>query len=703
MSEIDNDQRQDKPINDPNEDFLDRRSFVDSLSRALVYEVHNNKGEVIYRRSTGFVIGLTGPWGAGKSSILRLLKIQLTGMEHVLAISLNPWLFKNRDELVAAYFNSLKAALGKNKNDKIKEVAKAFGRYRTSINATGKVAGLAIDASGGHGIGGKIANFVSWISEKISNFGETFSPDQERLSLEKKLVEAKTAVVVLIDELDRVEDSEVRAVAQLIKAIGDIQGISYLVAYDPKRVAEALGNGHGDERLKSGELYLEKIIQHAIPIRPLFIEDNKSLTEKMFKANGLELMKPTEKSQIQLWDYLLNAITTPREVKRLIGTYAVIERAVRGEICPYDILGYSWLLTKSPNLREKISIDLDKVVDDPSEKEMMKRAVAEVNKKLFDTPTTIFGKDGENNQDILTLLFPRFDSKRTKDERYNRISLRRNLIRLLYLGNPPGMMPRQETIEIFSLSRDALSKKLIQLQKDAMLVPFFDKLDDILHEVHEQGSDDFWVTVSQYLMRQTDWVKEGESQHRLGDEIAAMLLRLGMKGGVYAASMKMILDKLRVSGDLILAPWILRKHLFAHGMTKYQNGREPLVLSKQETEILLQQEIPRYREAVISGLFLRRVTSSELLYVLSNTNLWDANLRLNFTNQIRGFDAIKTLAAILVPAGSTTDKSNLEELFDTQKVEKEIDINVFALGWPHDQNVRASLEHLKIILSGKAA
>ncbi|MGK3151703.1 P-loop NTPase fold protein, partial [Staphylococcus shinii] len=79
------------------------------------------------------------------------------------------------------------------------------------------------------------------------------SPQEERRKLEKKLADAKIAVVVLIDELDRVEDDEVRAVAQLVKAIGDIKGISYLVAYDPERVADALGRGSGDDRRRTGE------------------------------------------------------------------------------------------------------------------------------------------------------------------------------------------------------------------------------------------------------------------------------------------------------------------------------------------------------------------------------------------------------------------------------------------------------------------
>lgn len=47
--------------------------------------------------------------------------------------------------------------------------------------------------------------------------------------------------VVLIDELDRIEDGEIRAVAQLVKAVADFPQISYLLTYDRPRVVQALG------------------------------------------------------------------------------------------------------------------------------------------------------------------------------------------------------------------------------------------------------------------------------------------------------------------------------------------------------------------------------------------------------------------------------------------------------------------------------
>ena len=229
--------RQDRAIDTQADDDLDRDPFIANLVKALVDDVDRTGREPI-RRSTGLVVGLTGEWGLGKSSILNLLAERLGGMDQVLVATLNPWLFKGRDELVQAFFNALRRALGRSSGEKFQDALKALDRYRSSIEKAGDRGAIIADA---HGAGGwasttwRVVKFpFRWLKPQPAR-----TPDEERKSLETKIAATRSAIVVLIDELDRVEDGEVRAVAQLVKAVGDIKGISYLVAYDPKRVADA--------------------------------------------------------------------------------------------------------------------------------------------------------------------------------------------------------------------------------------------------------------------------------------------------------------------------------------------------------------------------------------------------------------------------------------------------------------------------------
>ena len=244
----------------------------------------------------------------------------------------NPWLFKGRDELVAGFFNALRTALGRSRTEDARLLLEALDHYRGAIQVAGHGIAAAIDAHGGGStattVWGKICALWRGIPEP-----KLRSADSERKALELKIIDAKCAVVVLIDELDRIEDDEVRAVAQLVKAVGDIRGVAYLVAYDPDRVVDALGRGSGDERRQSGERYLEKIIQLPIPLRPLFGEDIRALLEAALADHKVVLTAPRTQNQQALFDHLVSVITTPREVKRLIGAYAVFEQIARGEIC----------------------------------------------------------------------------------------------------------------------------------------------------------------------------------------------------------------------------------------------------------------------------------------------------------------------------------------------------------------------------------
>ena len=71
-------------------------------------------------------------------------------------------------------------------------------------------------------------------------------------------------VVVLVDEVDRLERHEVKAIAQAVRAVADFPRVAYVLAYDRERVIAHLG----DDKSERGSAYLEKIVQHAITVPP---------------------------------------------------------------------------------------------------------------------------------------------------------------------------------------------------------------------------------------------------------------------------------------------------------------------------------------------------------------------------------------------------------------------------------------------------
>jgi hypothetical protein len=698
--ELASDPRQDHALRSRDGDQLDRGPFIDSLFRALVRSSYDAAGEIASRESTGFVVGLTGPWGLGKSSILNMLHKDLAAAPKVAVAFLNPWLFKDRDELLKAYFNSLRGALGTSTDEKARALLESLERYRQAIDWVGNTTASLIDSNGFWGgiINAGWAKLSGLVARAKARTPR--SPAEERKALERKIALANIAIVILIDELDRVEDSEVRAVAQLIKAVGDIRGISYLVAYDPARVADALGRGEGDERRRSGYLYLEKIIQLPIPVRPLFADDVDALLQAALTDFGITLARSPDRDREAILNEIKRAVTTAREVKRLIGAFSILEEALRGEICPYDMLGYAWILIKSDAVKEAVTVNIDRIVDDPGEYELILRLSGTSDKATV--PDTL-GAIAEPFEPLLKLLFPRFGPSRTLEGVQNRISRRRNLVRLLYLGNPPGMIRRADVERIWGLpDLVSMGDDLYAVLLDGRMPQLLDRLDDLLPDLHPFGDRIFWPALSTLFYRREDWITRADVIRTLADDAATTLMRLGLRNPSQISRVVSVFEELRAGGDLVFTPWILRKHLFAHGFVKFHRRESAdMIFDIQRTQELLDIEALRYRDVILSGEALRRLPNLEAIYVLSNTGRWDDALRASLTDQLSSLDAIGTFAALSVPPGYSTDRASLHALFDLGQVERRLQQEIERTGWPGDPWVADCLRRFQRILQGK--
>jgi ABC-type lipoprotein export system ATPase subunit len=691
---------QDRPIDRESDDRLDRIPFVDNLILALVRDEKDIAGRLVARRSTGVVVGLTGKWGSGKTSILNLVAERLKKADHVAVATLNPWLFKGRDELLAAFFGELRDALGRSPQEHARGLVAAMDAYREAITVAGHFAALMADASGAGGLAAA-GRAALGQAIKLIRKPKELSPQEERRKLEKKLVDANIAVVVLIDELDRVEDDEVRVVAQLVKAIGDIQGISYLVAYDPERVADALGRGSGEERRRTGEAYLEKIIQHPIPLRPLFTQDVATLLDALLSHHGLALPADLPDEESKVVEHIRHSAMTPRELKRLVGSYAVLDRMLRKEISPADLLGYCWLLTKAPTLRDTIAQNIDVMVDDPSANEISRRVIRQMSKDGKLDPTEALGVVAAGHETLLGLIFPRFGENRS-NEPGARISRRRNLVRALYLGDPPGIASSDDVRKIWDESDETvLCEQLRHLLKVGELRPIIDRLDDLLPKLPEDGDANFWGALAKTFVREHDWLLVPEDNNAIAEDATTYLFRLGMRDKAKVARVKRIVEVLLAQEDLIILPDLLRKHLFRWGLTVHASSERggDYILTKQETEDLLSRSIPIFRTALLNGTLLRRIPNCDAIFALSNTGNWDDDLRKSLTAQLEDSDGRASIAGLIVPPGYSADRPSLDQLFDADAVlarMREAKEGASASSWSEQ-----CLRSLRAILAGK--
>ena len=200
----------------------------------------------------GFVIGIEGEWGSGKTTYINFIREYLENNHHEFKIiEFKPWLHSSQENLIAAYFKLLNEetvnVFSKNKN-----IKKAFANITDIINyGTSAFAGVT-----GNTVWTFPANkLMSWFSKTLRKL-PTLESQYE--SIQKELTKAKTPLLVVIDDLDRLDSDEIKTMLKLVKSVGKLPYVTYILAYDREYVTNATNADMPH--------FLEKIVQLSISL-----------------------------------------------------------------------------------------------------------------------------------------------------------------------------------------------------------------------------------------------------------------------------------------------------------------------------------------------------------------------------------------------------------------------------------------------------
>lgn len=316
----------DSPIRSLSEDRLGRRPFA----RALAAEI------MAAPAARGYVMGLTGPWGSGKTSILNMT-VDALG-DDATVVHFNPWMFSGTEALVSSFFAEISKQLDR-KTAKLKGIA---GKLATYGQLLSPVAGLA-------GAAGLVQATTS-VLQTLSAAPSVFEQHQE---LRETLEGLDKRLVVVIDDVDRLRPDEVLDIVRLVRLVGDFPNTLYLLAFDRRRVEECLGENDPER----GRAYLEKIVQvtHDVPIA------RQPDVAMMFLTGVLPMIDtpqagPFERSDWQnIFTFVIRPLlVTPRHVQRLLGSLSMTMRLVGDEVAVADLVGIEAVRVLQPALFEAI-------------------------------------------------------------------------------------------------------------------------------------------------------------------------------------------------------------------------------------------------------------------------------------------------------------------------------------------------------------
>jgi hypothetical protein len=684
--------RPERPIETQAEDALERSPFVGRLTDALI-DPHSGKAR-------GLAIGITGPWGSGKTSVLNLLRqhIKATYPKSVV-VRFDPWLVSGRNDLISEFLTELIRTINADPKvkDQLRGVANTIVKYGEYL---APVASIWIPLLG------PIIKGGSAVVKDAIKSDESLTGLKARLM--KELAATNIPIVVLIDEVDRVEDDEIRGIAQLVRSVADFPGVSYVLAYDPKRVIQALGGTERNDALRDerGRAYLEKIVQLQIPLPVTFDEEIAQLIAAELLALQKELNLPDNFKSIERYNSLKNIlvsqlIQTPRDVSRLVGTYHALAGMLRNEVDWIDLLGYCTLLIKAPQTVERIRLNPDKFSEEVLSEAAMIRRIAEKGMPVDDRLKAVIpeSEDSAGVRRILEFLFPIFSddsrSRRDDDARPDTLARRRPLLSTLRLGLLPGEYSRSEIDKLIVSESDEVAASLRVAYENDRLAQFTERLEGVYNEFPKMNHVRFWKGVAQFLRKpDSDWITSYSPMHEVVVTFAEIMERCVLRNPEFSATATSIFSNLRnADEDELVSCWI-RSQIFRHGLFGRELRSESApILDAEQTKAVAVDLSRRWRSVHLSGKLIPCRWDLMPVFTMLDTDLWDEPCRKALDEVLTDDHALDAFTLMLYGGAYTVDRSSVEKMCTYEEYVRRIEVRLASTNL--HETVRAALAKAK--------
>jgi KAP-like P-loop domain-containing protein len=308
----------DSPIEEWNQDVLERSALVESLATTVIV-------------SKAPVVAIQGPFGDGKSSVLNLLKRTLE--PHAIVISFSTWLPGSEQTLAIDMFNDV--ATECKKRYYLPQLRRRLLKYAKTVCGT-----------------------VSFLKE-IPELLPSISQREEIEEIGKALSRVPRRIVVLLDEMDRLEKDELQVLLKILRGVAFFPNLSYVCAFDRTEIEKKL---FGKQNAESRE-YCEKFfpVSFAVP-KPdaaLLFRVLQSRLAAVFDdlnwfQTDAEKKQFTEKLQ-QVWDEtLVQLCTNLRKIAFVVNDVSVAARRLVREVNAVDVVVIETLRRFFPGIYEVV-------------------------------------------------------------------------------------------------------------------------------------------------------------------------------------------------------------------------------------------------------------------------------------------------------------------------------------------------------------
>jgi hypothetical protein len=345
----------DQPKDDPDDDLFGHADFAKMLARSVLNGSPTN----------GFVVGIYGSWGLGKSTLLNFIdhfaraipaeRNQADDALPLVVVRFNPWWFSGREDLVRRFFFEVeKSVLAADLSRK-----RAKDKVVKSLRSLGKAAAKAAPALAYLAPNKMTSDLIqksAGLLEHLSSTNSSLNPQdvvEKKRELDAALSKSAMRILVLVDEIDRLLPDEMVEVFRLVRSVGDLTGINYVLAFD----RDVVVSGLEAQFSMDGARYLEKIIQAPFELpKPYPFQIQRLLTRRLdlIVADTDPVLMDHGRWQRVFLRGIAPYLLTPRDALRLGNTVAVTYPGVRAEVNFVDFVALETLRVFEPTFYDLI-------------------------------------------------------------------------------------------------------------------------------------------------------------------------------------------------------------------------------------------------------------------------------------------------------------------------------------------------------------
>ncbi|MCE5176640.1 MAG: P-loop NTPase fold protein [Caldisericales bacterium] len=338
--------KSDKPIAKCDEDIFGWKDHARMLAKLITHESNDD-----------VALGISASWGSGKTSMLNLIKEQINELgikPKPIIVEFDPWFYGSEEKVIHSFFETLIKAIFEKKHPIKDFLSKKLKSFSTMLY---KIPDLPSDPnhpglSEGVNMTKKVASAAgSAISDKIG-VGSLESCSDVKKSLDhssKKPQKNNThpAIIVFIDDLDRLQADEALTMLKIIRLVTDLPCIRTIVAFDEEATGQLISNKFNIDGIN----YIRKMINV-----PTYLPHISKNGLKQYFIKEIEDVLITndytydKKSFSQVVDKISEIVETLRCIKIILNTYKIGISAVGDYVDPVDYLVLCVFFNLAPTL-----------------------------------------------------------------------------------------------------------------------------------------------------------------------------------------------------------------------------------------------------------------------------------------------------------------------------------------------------------------